>query len=220
MSEVPIITIDGPSGAGKGTLAAQVAAQYGWHLLDSGALYRVTAYAMQQAGIEPTDTLAVAALADQLPVRFAEGKVLLDAEDITLAIRTEIVANQASQIAAMAPVRAALLDWQRAQARLPGLVADGRDMGTVVFPAARLKIFLTASAEERAQRRYKQLEKQGIAANISRLAATIQERDARDQNRQDAPLIPAQDAVVIDSTGMSITAVLETVLQAAHERHL
>ena len=217
MPEVPVITIDGPSGSGKGTIAAQVAAHMGWHLLDSGALYRVTAYAVEQADIGFADQEGAAEIARQLQVRFTEGTVVWHGTDITLAIRTETMGNQASKIAAMPAVRAALLDWQRQQARLPGLVADGRDMGTVVFPAAMLKVFLTASAEERAQRRYKQLEKNGITANISDLIAKIQERDARDRNRRDAPLVPASDAVLIDSTDMSIAAVLDQVLQAAQQ---
>ncbi len=217
MPEVPVITIDGPSGSGKGTIAAQIAAHMGWHLLDSGALYRVTAYAVEQADIGFADQEGAAEIARHLQVRFTEGAVVWHGTDITLAIRTETMGNQASKIAAMPAVRAALLDWQRQQARLPGLVADGRDMGTVVFPAATLKVFLTASAEERAQRRYKQLEKNGITANISDLIAKIQERDARDRNRRDAPLVPASDAVLIDSTDMSIAAVLDQVLQAAQQ---
>lgn len=217
MPEVPVITIDGPSGSGKGTIAAQIAAHMGWHLLDSGALYRVTAYAVEQADIGFADQEGAAEIARHLQVRFTEGAVVWHGTDITLAIRTETMGNQASKIAAMPAVRAALLDWQRQQARLPGLVADGRDMGTVVFPAAMLKVFLTASAEERAQRRYKQLEKNGITANISDLIAKIQERDARDRNRRDAPLVPASDAVLIDSTDMSIAAVLDQVLQAAQQ---
>lgn len=214
MSDIPIITIDGPSGAGKGTIAAQVAAHLGWHLLDSGALYRVTAYAMEQAGVDCTDATRIAQIAGQLQVRFIEDAVIWHDTDISLAIRTETMGNQASKIAAMPAVRAALLDWQRQQARMPGLVADGRDMGTVVFPQAILKVFLTASAKERAQRRYKQLEKNGITANISDLIATIQERDVRDRNRRDAPLVPAEDALLIDSTEMSIAAVLDQVLLA------
>ena len=217
MSDIPIITIDGPSGSGKGTIAAQVAAHLGWHLLDSGALYRVTAYAVEQAGTGFADAEAAAQIAHQLQVRFTKEAVLWGDTDITLAIRTEAMGNQASKIAAMPAVRAALLDWQRQQACMPGLVADGRDMGTVVFPQALLKVFLTASAEERAQRRYKQLEKNGITANISELIATIQERDARDRNRRDAPLVPAEDAILIDSTDMSISAVLDQVLHAVEQ---
>ena len=217
MSDIPIITIDGPSGAGKGTIAAQVAAHLGWHLLDSGALYRVTAYAVEQAGVDCTDEARVAQIAGQLQVRFTEDAVIWQDTDISLAIRTETIANQASKVAVMPAVRLALLDWQRQQARMPGLVADGRDMGTVVFPQAMLKVFLTASAKERAQRRYKQLEKNGITANISDLIATIQERDVRDRNRRDAPLVPAEDAILIDSTDMSISAVLNQVLQAVEQ---
>ena len=218
MSKIPVITIDGPSGSGKGTLAAQVAAHFTWHLLDSGALYRVMAYAVQQAGVGFADPIGAAEIARQLQVRFVEGSIIWNGTDITLAIRTEEVGNQASKVAAMPDVRAALLEWQRSRACLPGLVADGRDMGTVVFPEAILKVFLTASAEERAKRRYKQLEKQGITANISALSATIQERDARDRNRRDSPLIPAADAVLIDSTSLSIEAVFKLILQAASGR--
>jgi cytidylate kinase len=178
------------------------------------------AYVVQQAGIGFADPIGAAEIARQLQVRFVERAVLWDGSDITSAIRTEEVGNQASKIAAMTAVRAALLAWQREKACLPGLVADGRDMGTVVFPEAVLKVFLTASAEERAKRRYKQLEKQGIAANISALSATIQERDARDRNRRDSPLIPAADAVLIDSTGLSIEAVFHLILQAAQQKNI
>ncbi|MEL6710826.1 MAG: (d)CMP kinase [Pseudomonadota bacterium] len=220
MVNQPVITIDGPSGAGKGTLAAQVADHFGWHLLDSGALYRIVAYAVQQSGTDVTDIAQVTRIARELSVSFRSGSIIWQGDEVTTDIRTEQIGNLASQIAALPSVRAALLDWQRQQARAPGLVADGRDMGTVVFPQAVLKIFLTASAEERAKRRYQQLEQRGITANISSLAATIRERDERDQQRPDSPLIPAQDATLLDSTNLPIAEVLKRVLQIAHERGL
>ncbi len=220
MSEVPVITIDGPGGAGKGTLAMQLAEHAGWHLLDSGALYRVLAYAVQQAGIQERDAEQIARIARELPVSFQSGRIIWQGTEVTAAIRTEQIGNLASQIAVLLPVRAALLDWQRQQARVPGLVADGRDMGTVVFPQAKLKIFLTASPEERAKRRHQQLEQRGITANISFLAATIRERDERDQQRANSPLVPAQDAILLDSTHRTIAAVFNRVLQLMHERGL
>lgn len=218
MDNVPVMTIDGPSGSGKGTVAARLAAHFGWHLLDSGALYRLTGYATNQAGIDFADSAAVARIAAQLQVEFRADRVLLGNEDVTLAIRTETAGNAASKVAALPEVRAALLDWQRECARLPGLVADGRDMGTVVFPQAGLKIFLTASAEERAQRRYKQLKEKGITANLANLINEIRERDERDSQRATAPLKPATDALHIDSTEMSIDAVVETIIDAARSR--
>lgn len=218
MDNVPVMTIDGPSGSGKGTVAARLAAHFGWHLLDSGALYRLTGYATNQAGIDFADSAAVARIAAQLQVEFRADRVLLENEDVTLAIRTETAGNAASKVAALPEVRAALLDWQRECARLPGLVADGRDMGTVVFPQAALKIFLTASAEERAQRRYKQLKEKGITANLANLINEIRERDERDSQRATAPLKPATDALHIDSTEMSIDAVVETIIDAARSR--
>jgi len=220
MAEISVITVDGPSGAGKGTLASQLAAHFGWHLLDSGALYRVVAYAVQQADIDITDVVQVTQVACDLSVSFQSGRVVWQGTEITDVIRTEQMGNLASQLAALSSVRAALLDWQRRQACAPGLVADGRDMGTVVFPQANLKIFLTASAEERAKRRYQQLEQRGITANISSLAATIRERDERDQQRSDSPLIPAPDAVLLDSTSRTIAEVFQSVLQVACERGL
>ncbi len=220
MAEISVITVDGPSGAGKGTLASQLATHFGWHLLDSGALYRVVAYAVQQAEIDIADVAQVTQAACDLSVSFQSGRVVWQGTEITDVIRTEQMGNLASQLAALSPVRAALLDWQRQQARAPGLVADGRDMGTVVFPQANLKIFLTASAEERAKRRYQQLEQRGITANISSLAATIRERDERDQQRSDSPLIPAPDAILLDSTDRTIAEVFQRVLQVACERGL
>lgn len=214
MTEVPVFTIDGPSGSGKGTVAAQVAATLGWHLLDSGALYRLVGYAAQKARLDLSDTSAVTDIARQLKVDFSDGKIWLDGEDVSLLIRTETAGNNASKVAAIPEVRDALLDWQRNYARMPGLVADGRDMGTVVFPQAGVKIFLDASAEERASRRYKQLKDKGIDVNLSGLIAEIEERDDRDRNRSVAPLVPAKDAQVIDSTKMSVEEVVSSALQA------
>lgn len=217
---VPVITIDGPSGSGKGTVSARVSAALDWHLLDSGALYRLTAYAAKKSGIDFNNQELVADIARNLRVEFEPEKILLNGEDVSLAIRTEQAGNDASRVAAMPKVRAALLDWQREAARPPGLVADGRDMGTTVFPQAPLKIFLTASAEERAKRRYNQLKEKGIASNITDLAVEIRERDERDRSRSASPLVPAPDALVIDSTTMTIDEVVEKILQAARERGL
>lgn len=210
-----IITIDGPSGSGKGTIAGMLAERLGWRVLDSGALYRLVGLLVERSGIDFSNESHVAELARKLSVEFAGGKVLLDGEDVSLAIRSETAGNNASKVAALPAVRQALLDWQREQAGEPGLVADGRDMGTVVFPAAPVKIFLDASAEERAKRRYKQLMEKGLAANLATLTAEIRERDERDRNRAVAPLRPAADAVVIDSTALGIEAVLERVLAEA-----
>jgi len=219
MAEIPALTIDGPSGSGKGTVAARGAEGLGWHLLDFRALYRLTGYAAHKAGVDLADPAAVAAIARNLQVNFDDGKIFLDGEDVSLAIRTETAGNNASKVAAVPQVRAALLDWQRDYAKAPGLVADGRDMGTVVFPRAKAKIFLDASAEERARRRYKQLKDKGIDVNLSGLIAEIEERDHRDRNRSVAPLVPAEDALVIDSTDMNVDAVVERVLQAVHEAY-
>jgi len=217
MSEaVPIITIDGPSGSGKGTVTRLVAARLGWRVLDSGALYRLVGLAVEQAEIGFKEDIVISKLASKLNVVFSDERVFLDGIEVTDAIRTEAAGNNASRVAAMPGVRAALLDWQRAYAQPPGLVADGRDMGTTVFPHARLKIFLTASAEERAQRRYKQLKEKGLPANLAALTAEIEERDARDRSRAASPLVPAPDAVEIDSTVLGIDEVVEQVLQQAH----
>ncbi len=217
MTEPPVLTIDGPSGSGKGTVAARVAEKLGWHVLDSGALYRLTALAARRAGVDFADHAAVAEIARKLPVRFEGGKVFLDGEDVSLAIRTETAGNDASKVAAIPEVRAALLDWQRGYARQPGLVADGRDMGTKVFPDAPVKIFLDASAEERARRRYKQLKEKGIDVNLAGLIAEIEERDRRDRNRSVAPLVPADDALIIDSTAMNVDEVVDLVLRAVRK---
>ncbi len=221
MSEtVPVITVDGPSGSGKGTVSGCVAEQLGWHVLDSGALYRLTAYAARKSGIDFNYPLQVADIARNMHVDFDQGGVLLEGEDVSLAIRTEEAGNDASRVAAMEEVRAALLEWQREAAVAPGLVADGRDMGTTVFPQAPLKVFLTASAAERAKRRHKQLKEKGMTSNIADLAAEIRERDERDRSRAASPLVPARDAMVIDSTAIAIDAVVERIIQAARDRGL
>ena len=217
----PVITIDGPSGAGKGTVAHQLSRQLGWHLLDSGALYRVTAHACTREGVDLADHDAVAAVARQLHVSFLtadNGEVLVyyRDEDASRAIRTEEGGRGASTVGAIPAVREALLVRQRNFLQPPGLVADGRDMGTVVFPAAPLKFFLVASAEERAQRRYKQLIDKGESVNLARLLGDIKERDERDSSRSISPLVPADDAIVIDSTATPIAAVFAKVMADVH----
>ncbi|QSX31717.1 (d)CMP kinase [Shewanella cyperi] len=215
MSErAPVVTIDGPSGAGKGTIAQLLAKHFGWQLLDSGAIYRVLALAAIHHNVELENEEALTLLAAHLDVQFLTGndkdaiKVVLEGEDVTGAIRSQECSNAASKVAAFPRVREALLRRQRAFNVAPGLIADGRDMGTVVFPTAPAKIYLTASAEERAQRRYNQLRDKGFDVNIDRLLAEIIERDERDMNRPVAPLIPAEDALVIDTTGIAIDDVL------------
>lgn len=212
----PVMTIDGPSGAGKGTLCQLLAEKLGWHLLDSGAIYRVLSLAALHHDVELDSEASLVPLAANLDVQFqVEGdlvKVILEGEDVSRTIRTEEVGNAASKIAAFPRVREALLRRQRAFRQAPGLIADGRDMGTVVFPEAEVKIFLDASAEERAQRRYKQLQDKGFDVNFERLLTEIRERDDRDRNRATAPLKPAEDALVVDSTAMTIDEVLATVL--------
>ena len=219
---VPVIAIDGPSGSGKGTVCRILAERLGWHLLDSGALYRLTALAGAARGLEPADEPGHAAVAARLDARFevneAGGeRVLLDGRDVTRELRAEVTGNMASVVAVMPAVRAALLERQRAYAVAPGLVADGRDMGTVVFPSAGLKVFLTASAGERARRRYNQLKEKGLAANLAGLSQEILERDRRDSARSVAPLKPATDAVVIDSTGIPVDDVVNRILVLARE---
>jgi cytidylate kinase len=220
---VPIITIDGPSGSGKGTISRQVAHHLGWHLLDSGALYRLVAFLANKRGTDPADQAGHEQLAQHLDVTFAvdpqgNEQIWLEGEEVSLAIRTEQAGNGASRVAAMPGVRAALLGRQRAFATAPGLVADGRDMGTVVFPQSGLKIFLTASPAERARRRYNQLKDKDLGANLAALSLEIAERDRRDANRPIAPLVAAADAVIIDSTSMSIDAVVARVLELAAQR--
>lgn len=212
----PVIAIDGPSGAGKGTVCALIAQELGWHLLDSGALYRITGLAAMRRNIALDDEDNVAKVAANLDVEFkpsAKGvSVILEGDDVSTTIRTEEVGSLASQVAALPKVRDALLQRQRDFAIAPGLVADGRDMGTVVFTEAPVKVFLTASAEERGQRRYKQLLEKGIHGSLPALIEDIRARDERDSNRAVAPLKPAQDAVVIDSTSLTIDEVCQKVM--------
>jgi cytidylate kinase len=211
-----VITIDGPSGSGKGTVALRVAEHLGWRMLDSGALYRLVGHAADRLGIGFDNEIKISEIASHLNVEFKDDRILLDGADVSRLIRTETAGNNASRVAAMPGVRAALLDWQRNFARAPGLVADGRDMGTTVFPHAGVKIFLTASAAERAQRRYKQLKEKGLPANLPALTSDIEERDARDRSRSASPLVPAPDAIEIDSTALGIDDVVKTVLREAH----
>lgn len=215
---VPVICIDGPTASGKGTLAAALAARLGWHYLDSGALYRATALAARQVGVALDDEAALARLAAALPLRFEAGRVWLDGRDVSEALRSEQTGMDASALAPLPAVRAALLHLQRGMARLPGLVADGRDMGTVVFADAPLKVFLTASAETRAERRYKQLAAKGISANIARLRDDLQARDARDASRAAAPLKAAQDALALDNSCLSIEQSVQQVLDWWQDR--
>lgn len=219
-----IITIDGPSGTGKGTLASRLTRRLGWHLLDSGALYRVVAYQAQQLDVPLDEAETVAKIAGSLPLDFQiEGeavRILLNSADITDSVRSEAAGSAASQVAALPEVRSALLLYQRNFLRPPGLVADGRDMGTVVFPTADLKIFLTASPNVRAQRRYKQLKQKGIDVNLARLSEDIAARDKRDEQRDVSPLLPASDAITLDTTALSIVRVEETVVGLAQERGL
>ena len=209
----PVLAIDGPTASGKGTIAQRVAAALGWHYLDSGALYRLTALAALRAGVPVDDATGLARLAAALPVGFVpDGRIRLGDDDVTEAIRDEAVGQAASRIAVHPPVREALLALQRGFRRPPGLVADGRDMGTVVFPDASLKVFLTASAESRAERRHKQLMDKGISASLSGLLQDLRERDARDASRSVAPLAPAKDAYVLDSTRLDVDQTVGRVL--------
>ena len=220
---VPVMTIDGPSGSGKGTVSRLAARELGWALLDSGALYRLVALAGRQAALSLDDEAGLARLAETAEIRFGSGRsgeeaVWLGAQEVTDAIRTEQAGNDASKVAALPNVRAALLERQRRFAVPPGLVADGRDMGTVVFPDAEVKIYLTASAAERALRRHKQLKEKGVAANLAALSLEIEERDRRDMNRAVAPLTHSADAVLLDTTGMPVDVVVERVLELARRR--
>jgi cytidylate kinase len=216
---VPVITIDGPSGSGKGTISQALAGQLGWHHLDSGALYRLLAHAALQESLDLADAAALTALAGRLSENYrlptaAHPGILLDGVDVSDALRTERCADAASRIAALPAVREALLAWQRHCRQLPGLVADGRDMGTTVFPDANLKVFLTARPAVRAERRYKQLINMGIIANLDELVAEVEARDARDSARKASPLKPAEDALVIDNSDLDAAGTLQQVLDA------
>jgi cytidylate kinase len=211
-SHIPVITIDGPTASGKGTVAARVADRLGYHLLDSGALYRLTALSAMRAGLALDDEQAVARLAQELPAAFSNGDIFLGGEEVGELIRAEEVGNNASKIAAFPGVRQALYALQLGFRKAPGLVADGRDMGTVIFPNARLKVFLTASVEARAQRRYKQLIGKGISANMEGLLADLQARDERDTHRTVAPLVAAEGAYILDTSDMTVDEAVEQVL--------
>ncbi len=224
-ADVPVLAIDGPSGSGKGTVSRIVAQRLGWRLLDSGALYRLVALAGLQRGLDPEDVPGHAALADAMDVEFGadvagDEQVLLAGRDVSRQIRQEEVGQGASRVAAWPAVRAALLERQRRFAAAPGLVADGRDMGTVVFPQARLKIYLTATPDERAARRHKQLKDKGSAVSLAALSREIAERDLRDSTRAVAPLRPAEDALILDSTGLPVATVVERVLELGRQRAL
>lgn len=224
MSMTPVVTIDGPSGSGKGSICQLLARELGWHLLDSGALYRIVGLAAERKGVSFDDEAALADLAANLDVEFRAGEpgepsaVLLDGEDISSDVRSETSGALASKVAVHNAVRDALKDLQRSFVKAPGLVADGRDMGTVIFADAPLKIYLVASAGERAERRYRQLISKGESVNLAALLEDIQQRDERDMNRAVAPLKPAADAVVIDSTGMAIADVFKQVLGLVSSR--
>jgi len=226
LANVPVITLDGPGGSGKGTIAARLARRYDWQLLDSGALYRLTALAALKNGVALDSEDDLANLAAHLDVRFAvnhdiaklESLVFLEDQDVTQAIRTEETGASASKVALFQKVRAALLQRQKAFQVAPGLIADGRDMGTVVFPSAILKIYLTASAEERAKRRVRQLKDRGIDVSLPRILSDISARDARDMNRAIAPLVPADDAVIIDTTEMDVAKVEKRIIELIEDR--
>jgi cytidylate kinase len=213
LSVARVITIDGPSGSGKGTIAKLVAESLGWAVLDSGALYRLVGYSAEKAGISAEQVDKLCEIARNMEVVFDGDNVYLNGEDVSREIRTESAGNNASKVAALPEVRQALLEWQRSFAKEPGLVADGRDMGSVVFPDAEVKVFLTASAEERAKRRYNQLNEKGIDVNLRDLVRDIQERDERDRNRDVAPLVAPVAALEVESTSMSIDEVLNKVME-------
>lgn len=212
----PVIAIDGPSASGKGTIAKRVAQALGFNYLESGALYRLVALVALRQGLR--DEQAIAQLAQTMDVAFAGDEIFLEDQEVSVHIRHEEVGNRASEVARMPAVRRSLLARQRAFREPPGLVADGRDMGTIVFPDAALKIFLTASPEVRAQRRYKQLIEKGIAANLGALSRDLAERDARDASRAVAPLVPAPDSQVLDSSALSVEAVVDQILRLWRER--
>ena len=220
----PVLAIDGPSGSGKGTISRLLAVQLGWHLLDSGALYRLVGLAAERHAVDLAAEAALAQLARHLEVEFqGQGdatRVMLEGQDVSDAIRTERAGKSASRVAALAAVREALLERQRAFRTAPGLVADGRDMGTVVFPNAEIKVFLTASPEERAKRRYKQLKEKGFSGSLSALSKEIAERDRRDASGPVAPLKPAPDATLVDTTGLDIEQVVARVLALVRARNV
>lgn len=223
ISAIPVITIDGPSGTGKGTLSQRLSEILQWHFLDSGALYRVLALAAKQHAVAIDNEIALEVLAAHLDVQFkllasGQTRIILEGADVTEAIRTEECGSLASQISAFPRVRAALLERQRAFREKPGLVTDGRDMGTVVFPDAILKIYLQAENEERALRRYQQLKEKGVTARLPDVLQELLIRDKRDKERAIAPLMPAEDAILIDTTGLSIEQVLASVLELARTR--
>ena len=209
---IPVITIDGPAASGKGTIAERVAAALGFHYLDSGALYRIATLAALKSGVSPEDVESLTALTEKLAPIFRDGRIYLNGEDVTTAIRSEEVRAMTSRVAVIPGVRAALFELQKKAAAHPGLVADGRDMGTVVFPNARLKVFMTASARVRAERRYKQLIGRGEQADLAALTADLEERDRRDSKRATAPLKPAEDARILDTSEMGIEEVVKKVL--------
>lgn len=223
-TNTPVITIDGPTASGKGTISRLLAQRLGWHILDSGALYRLVALAAEKHGIALDDAESLRPLAAHLDVEFVAGEgaeemsILLEGEDVTLDLRTETCGNGASKVAAIPAVREALLERQHAFREAPGLVADGRDMGTVVFPDAKLKIFLTASAEERARRRYNQLMAKGLSVTMRALLDEIAERDRRDSQRAASPLVPAKDAVLVDTSTMSIDEVMDQLWELCQQR--
>lgn len=223
MSDIPVITIDGPSGTGKGTICLHLAHWLGWHLLDSGALYRIVALAAEKYQLKSSDEAAIADIVSSLDVVFQQPKlgedtmVIFEGDDISQKIRTEVCGNSASQLAALPQIRAALLEIQRQFQQFPGLVADGRDMGTVVFDQAPLKIYLVATVEERAKRRYKQLKQKGFDVNLLHLLAEIAKRDTRDSQRTISPLRSADDAILVDTTKMEISEVLKKIETLAQE---
>ena len=218
MNSAPVITIDGPTASGKGTVAQRVAAALGWHYLDSGALYRLVALRAVETGVSGDRALALAELARRLQPEFVGGRICVGGRDVSDDIRREDVGVMASRIAVHPPLRAALMDLQKSFRRLPGLVADGRDMGTVVFPDAQLKVFLTASVEARAERRHKQLSEKGFPSNITLLLQDLRARDERDSRRSAAPLRPAEDALQLDSSGLAIEQVVAQILRWHGER--